>query len=261
MGHPGARQAGLRDAIAPAAADGLLDFGELPADVAHHRFGALAGGGAGRSLHGRHSVGQSTKAVVLAHRGMHLPGAAQPGIKDHQITDPEAHRLTALGSDRDVSLQQQAGLLLLVGPGEGADPTAPGRPARHAQALQLGRIRVGRDRDAVGHGGFEGNRGHCGLVLAFGGSQPIPLASHGHDGQKVLGFGLGAQQRHMRLRFEPSQRQDAEPEDESLMLGLFLDLLSREALTAAAEPVPYTEAMAAEDDELLADVAVAGCRP
>jgi antitoxin PrlF len=60
----------------------------------------------------------------------------------------------------------------------------------------------------------------------------------------------------MLLRFESSQRQDAEPEDESLMLGLFLDLLTREALTAAAGPVPYTEAMAAEDDELLADVTV-----
>jgi len=60
----------------------------------------------------------------------------------------------------------------------------------------------------------------------------------------------------MLLRFEPSQSHDAEPEDESLMLGLFLDLLTREALMAAAGPVPYTEAMAAEDDELLADVAV-----
>lgn len=45
------------------------------------------------------------------------------------------------------------------------------------------------------------------------------------------------------------------------MLGLCLDLLTREALTAVAGPVPYTEAMAAEDDELLADVTVAGCRP
>jgi antitoxin PrlF len=60
----------------------------------------------------------------------------------------------------------------------------------------------------------------------------------------------------MLLRFEPSERQGAEPEDESLMLGLFLDLLTREALTAAAGPVPYTEAMAAEDDELLAGVTV-----
>ncbi len=42
------------------------------------------------------------------------------------------------------------------------------------------------------------------------------------------------------------------------MLGLCLDLLSREALTAAAGPVPYAEAMAAEDDELLADVTAAG---
>jgi antitoxin PrlF len=60
----------------------------------------------------------------------------------------------------------------------------------------------------------------------------------------------------MLLRFEPSERQGAEPEDESLMLGLFLDLLTRQALTAAAGPAPYTEAMAAEDDELLAGVTV-----
>lgn len=58
----------------------------------------------------------------------------------------------------------------------------------------------------------------------------------------------------MLLRFEPSERQSVEPEDESLMLGLFLDLLTRQALTAEAGPVPYTEAMAAEDDELLAGV-------
>jgi hypothetical protein len=48
----------------------------------------------------------------------------------------------------------------------------------------------------------------------------------------------------------------AEPEDGSPMLGLCLDLLTRGALTAAAGPVPYTEAMAAEDDGLLADVTV-----
>jgi hypothetical protein len=33
----------LRHAIAPAAADGLHDYGWLAADVIHHRFGALAG--------------------------------------------------------------------------------------------------------------------------------------------------------------------------------------------------------------------------
>ena len=46
----------------------------------------------------------------------------------------------------------------------------------------------------------------------------------------------------------------AEPEDGRPMLGLSPDLLTREALTAAAGPVPYTEAVAAEDDGLLADV-------
>ena len=88
---------------------------------------------------------------------MHLPGATQPGSKHHQIAGPEPHRLTALGRDADITLQQQAGLLLVVGPGEGADPTAPGGPASHTQALQLGRIRVGRDGNAVGHGGAQKN--------------------------------------------------------------------------------------------------------
>ena len=55
--HPGARQPGLRHVIAPAVINGLLDFGQLSADVAHHRLGALAGSGAGRLLHGFHSVG------------------------------------------------------------------------------------------------------------------------------------------------------------------------------------------------------------
>jgi len=44
-------------------------------------------------------------------------------------------------------------------------------------------------------------------------------------------------------------------------LGTLPWLLPAAATSAAAGPVPYTEAMAAEDDELLADVTVAGCRP
>ena len=47
-----------------------------------------------------------------------------------------------------------------------------------------------------------------------------------------------------------------EAEAEGLMLGLFLDFLSRQALSAEGGPVPYTEAMAAEDEELLAGVTV-----
>jgi hypothetical protein len=40
------------------------------------------------------------------------------------------------------------------------------------------------------------------------------------------------------------------------MLGLFLDFLSRQALMADQGPVLYTEAMATDDDELLAGVKV-----
>jgi antitoxin PrlF len=58
------------------------------------------------------------------------------------------------------------------------------------------------------------------------------------------------------LRLEPEEQQQGEAEEDSLMHGLFLDVLSRQALTADQGPVLYTEAMAADDDELLAGVAV-----
>ena len=58
------------------------------------------------------------------------------------------------------------------------------------------------------------------------------------------------------LRLESQEQQDSEAEEEGLMLGLFLDFLSRQALTAEGGPMPYTEAMAAEDEELLAGVTV-----
>lgn len=58
------------------------------------------------------------------------------------------------------------------------------------------------------------------------------------------------------LRMESPSQSEGEADDDSLMLGHFLDFLSRQALTADDGPVPYTEAMAAEDDDLLAGVTV-----
>lgn len=58
------------------------------------------------------------------------------------------------------------------------------------------------------------------------------------------------------LRLEPEDQPQGEADEDSLMLGLFLDFLSRQALTAEQGPVLYTEAMAAEDEELLAGVGV-----
>ena len=58
------------------------------------------------------------------------------------------------------------------------------------------------------------------------------------------------------LRLDPEQQQEGVEEEESLMLGLFLDFLSRQALATDPGPVLYTEAMAADDDELLAGVTV-----
>jgi len=62
--------------------------------------------------------------------------------------------------------------------------------------------------------------------------------------------------RTLLLHLEPAQPAQDEAEDESLMLGLFLDFLTREALSAADGPVLYSEAMAADDEELLAGVVV-----
>ena len=58
------------------------------------------------------------------------------------------------------------------------------------------------------------------------------------------------------LRLDPQQQQEGVEEEESLMLGLFLDFLSRQALATDPGPELYTEAMAADDDELLAGVTV-----
>jgi antitoxin PrlF len=61
--------------------------------------------------------------------------------------------------------------------------------------------------------------------------------------------------RTLLLRFEPEAQQDETAED-SLILGLFLDFLSRQALTADPGALIYSEAMAAEDEEVLAGVTV-----
>lgn len=58
------------------------------------------------------------------------------------------------------------------------------------------------------------------------------------------------------VRLEPPEHKDAAENDDSLMLGLFLDFLSRQALTDQKGPMLYSEAMAAEDDELLEGVSV-----
>jgi antitoxin PrlF len=58
------------------------------------------------------------------------------------------------------------------------------------------------------------------------------------------------------LLLEPEAQLQGEAEEDSLMLGLFLDFLSRQALTADQGPLLYTEAMAADDDELLASASV-----
>jgi antitoxin PrlF len=58
------------------------------------------------------------------------------------------------------------------------------------------------------------------------------------------------------LRLEPEEQQLGEADEDSLMLGLFLDFLTRQALTSEQGPLPYTEAMAEEDDDLLAGVMV-----
>lgn len=64
------------------------------------------------------------------------------------------------------------------------------------------------------------------------------------------------------LRLESPEPQNTDAEEDSLMLGLFLDFLSRQALSSDQAPVLYTESMAAEDDDLLAGVSVdAGQEP
>jgi antitoxin PrlF len=59
------------------------------------------------------------------------------------------------------------------------------------------------------------------------------------------------------LHLEPAPLAEEEPQEESLILGLFLDFLTRQALSDEAGPMPYTEAMAQDDDDLLDGVNLA----
>jgi antitoxin PrlF len=59
------------------------------------------------------------------------------------------------------------------------------------------------------------------------------------------------------LHLEPAPQAEEDREEESLMLGLFLDFLTRQALNDEAGPMPYTEAMALDDDDLLDGVSLA----
>lgn len=58
----------------------------------------------------------------------------------------------------------------------------------------------------------------------------------------------------VRLDVQPLERD--EDEDESLIMGLFLDFLMNEAIADPESLVPYTEAMSQQVDELLAAVVV-----
>lgn len=55
------------------------------------------------------------------------------------------------------------------------------------------------------------------------------------------------------VRLQPQSVEEEQVEDE-LMLSLFLDFLLKQALAHPDELEAYTEAMAAEDDELIAGV-------
>lgn len=53
-----------------------------------------------------------------------------------------------------------------------------------------------------------------------------------------------------------SSNLETEEEEESLIMGLFLDFLMKTAVNQPETLVPYTEVMGAEIDQLLADVTV-----
>lgn len=57
----------------------------------------------------------------------------------------------------------------------------------------------------------------------------------------------------VKLELQPVE---ADSDSEDLMLGLFLDFITKDALTNSEHLKAYTEAMADEDDELLAGVVV-----
>ncbi|AUX46655.1 uncharacterized protein SOCE26_081610 [Sorangium cellulosum] len=105
----------------------------------HHQRGARPArrrAGARRSR-GRRAA-RSAEAVVLAHRGADLPGAAQPGRERHEIPGLDVHRRALVRRRRHdhVALEQVTGLRLVVVPGEGRHLLRPDGPATRPELVQ-----------------------------------------------------------------------------------------------------------------------------
>jgi antitoxin PrlF len=60
------------------------------------------------------------------------------------------------------------------------------------------------------------------------------------------------------LLFRRQSKKQEEDDEDELMLSLFLDFLMKQALANLDEVEAYTEAMAAEDEELIAGVEIGG---
>lgn len=58
------------------------------------------------------------------------------------------------------------------------------------------------------------------------------------------------------IRLNPPESEAIEDEEESLLMGLFLDFLMKAAIAQPETLVPYSEAMSQELDDLLVDVRV-----
>ncbi|MEE3718564.1 hypothetical protein V2H45_17630 [Tumidithrix elongata RA019] len=58
------------------------------------------------------------------------------------------------------------------------------------------------------------------------------------------------------VKLEPNQVNLDEEDEQELMLSLFLDFITKDALQTPSNLEPYTEAMAQADDELLAGVVI-----
>lgn len=63
-------------------------------------------------------------------------------------------------------------------------------------------------------------------------------------------------QNTLLIRLNPQKIEEEQDEEESLIMGLFLDFLMKETISNPETLVPYTEAMSTEIDHLLSDVVV-----
>ena len=87
------------------------------------------------------------KTIMLPYRLPDLPGAGHAVGEGDEVAGLDGDRLAAVGCDHHFAFQDVAGLIAVIGPGEGGHVVFPDGPVEHAHLFKLRSVRIALQLD------------------------------------------------------------------------------------------------------------------